>query len=272
MHHFPSNFCVVLDFRIIIQYCETILNISSHILRTGRKEVNAMMEMLKDLSIVFLRIVTIFPLMLFVTLFMGRRTIGEMPVFDFLVIIALGAVVGADIADPSIHHLPTAFAILIIALLQKTFSIGSIRYRWFGKIITFEPVILIYQGKIVHKNLKKVQYSVDNVLQLLREQQIFDVYEVHLGILEANGKISVIEQTEPPQPEASITFPVIKEGNIDTNTLSKLGLKQAWLEQQLAAQRVELSSIFLAMVDQNNNLTITQYEEDIHQSLPPVIH
>lgn len=240
--------------------------------RTGRKESYAIMELIKDMGIVFLRIVTIFPLMLFITLFMGRKTIGEMPVFDFLIIIALGAVVGADIADPSIEHLPTVFAILIIALLQKTFSIGSIRYRWFGKLISFEPVVIIYQGKIVHRNLKKVQYSVDNVLEMLREEQVFDLSEVHVGVLESNGKISILEQTKPPQPEASIAFPVIKEGRIDTNILSRLGLNQAWLEKQLAAQQVELRSVFLAMVDQNNSLTITQYEEDIHQSLPPVIH
>lgn len=57
------------------------------------------MHLIKELLIVTGRIVTILPLMLVITLYMGKRSIGELPVFDFLVVIILGAVVGADIAD-----------------------------------------------------------------------------------------------------------------------------------------------------------------------------
>lgn len=66
------------------------------------------METVKEILVVYGRIITILPLLLVVTLFMGKRSIGEMPVFDFLIIITLGAVVGADIADPKIEHLHTA--------------------------------------------------------------------------------------------------------------------------------------------------------------------
>lgn len=54
------------------------------------------MEILSDLAKIFGRIITILPLMLLVALFMGRRSVGELPVFDFLIVISLGAVVGAD--------------------------------------------------------------------------------------------------------------------------------------------------------------------------------
>lgn len=62
---------------------------------------------------------------------MGRRSIGELPVFDFLVILILGAVVGADIADPNIEHLHTAVAIVLIGGLQMliakwAITIGSL--------------------------------------------------------------------------------------------------------------------------------------------------
>lgn len=78
-----------------------------------------MEDLLKDLLLVGWRVLTILPLLLVITLFMGKRAVGELPVFDFLVIITLASVVGADIADPNINHLPTIFAIIVIALLQK---------------------------------------------------------------------------------------------------------------------------------------------------------
>jgi uncharacterized membrane protein YcaP (DUF421 family) len=153
------------------------------------------MEIVKELGLVLGRIVTIFPLMLFITLFMGRRSIGEMPVFDFLIILALGAVVGADIADPNIEHLPTAFAVLCIGFVQKIFSNWVLGARWFGKLVTFEPVIIIYDGKLIHRNLKKAKYSIYNILQMLREKNIFDIQDVYLAVLEGNGNLSILEKT-----------------------------------------------------------------------------
>jgi uncharacterized membrane protein YcaP (DUF421 family) len=78
------------------------------------------MDVLMDSVKVLGRIFTILPLLLFLGLYMGKRSIGEIPVFDFLVVLVLGSVVGADIADPKIDHIHTVVAMLAIALLQKS--------------------------------------------------------------------------------------------------------------------------------------------------------
>lgn len=153
-----------------------------------------MEELLKDLLIVLGRIVTILPLLLFTTIYMGKRTIGELPIFDFLIIIILGAVVGADIADPEIKHLPTAFTIVMIGLLQKLVSHLKIKNRKFGKLITFEPTLVIKDGNFLVKNMSKIGYSIDNILQMLRGKDIFDPAEVDLAIIEADGAMSVLKK------------------------------------------------------------------------------
>lgn len=229
------------------------------------------MELLKDMGLVFLRIVTIFPLLLFVTLFMGRRSIGEMPVFDFLIILALGAVVGADIADPKIQHIPTAFAILSIGIVQKIFSAWVIRSRWFGKLVTFEPVIVIHQGKMIQKNVKKLKYSVDNILQMLRENQVFNIADVHLAVIEGNGKLSVLEKSNT-QIAPSISYPLIKEGKIEKNILPKLDLEESWIHDQLKREKIRLEEIFLATINEQHILNVTRYDKKENQSLPPVYH
>ena len=152
------------------------------------------MELIKELLLVTGRILTIIPLMLVVALYMGKRSIGELPVFDFLVVITLGAVVGADIADPEIPHIHTAVAIVLIGLFQKIVSKAVIKHRKLGHLITFEPTIVIQDGKLIIKSLKRLRYSVDNVLQMLREKGVFDISNVHLGIIEANGRISILKK------------------------------------------------------------------------------
>lgn len=228
------------------------------------------MELLQDLGVVFIRIITIFPLMLWVALFMGRRAVGEMPVFDFLVVLALGSVVGADIATPEIKHIPTAFAIFVIGVVQKLFSTWVISSRRFSKFVTFEPIIIIYEGKLVHSNLKKSKYSVDNILQMLRENQVFDISTVKIAIIEGSGKLSVLEQAK--SSTTSLSYPVIREGQIESQVLSLFELDEAWLYDQLEQQELDINNIFLATVDDKHQLHCTRYIEQAHQYLPPVYH
>lgn len=128
-------------------------------------------EVLKDILLVYGRIFTILPLLLMATLFMGKRSIGELPVFDFLVIITLGAIVGADIADPTIKQIPTAAAVIALAILQRIVTATVIKYRRIGKALTFEPTIVIENGELIVNNLRKINYSIDNILQMLRRKK-----------------------------------------------------------------------------------------------------
>lgn len=239
------------------------------------------MELIKQLLVVTGRILTIMPLMLLVALYMGKRSIGELPVFDFLVIITLGAVVGADIADPEIQHIHTAVAIVLIGLFQRIVSKAVIKYRKLGHIITFEPTIVIQDGKLIFKSLKKLRYSVDNVLQMLREKDVFDINDVHLGIIEANGRISILkkdskavvtlEDMNLTKKSAAISYPIIIEGMIYVDVLEKLNLSELWLKEQLSAINIrETKEVFFASVNDKKELHISlrNYMEDMKGILP----
>lgn len=226
------------------------------------------MEFIKEFYILVGRIITIFPLMLFITLYMGKRSIGELPIFDFLVIVILGAVVGADIADPEIEHIHTAVAIVLIGIFQRVVSKLKIKYRKLGHIITFEPTVVIQDGQLIGSNLKNIRYSIDNILQMLREKDIFDLSEVHLGIVEANGNMSVLkhpDKTEVTKEDMNLTkktpslsFPVIIDGNISTAALTKLDLSEAWLKDQLAKLDINnVSGVFFASVNTKNELHVS---------------
>jgi uncharacterized membrane protein YcaP (DUF421 family) len=226
------------------------------------------MELIKDFLIVTGRILTILPLMLIVTLFMGKRSIGELPVFDFLVIITLGSVVGADIAEPNIPHIHTAVAIVLIGIFQIVVAKSIIKHRKFGHIITFEPTIVIQDGQFIVKNLKKIRYSIDNILQMLREKEIFDVSDVRLGIVESNGVLSIlkkeskalitVEDMNIAKKSPSLSYPVIIDGKVYIEVLVKLELTESWLKQQLLNLNINnVEEVFFASVNTNKELQVS---------------
>ncbi|WP_070000061.1 DUF421 domain-containing protein [Cellulosilyticum sp. I15G10I2] len=239
-----------------------------------------MLEFLNDSALVLGRIITILPLLLFITLYMGKRAIGELPVFDFLIIVILGAIVGADIADPEIKHLPTAVAIISVGIIQRLVASLKISNRKIGRLITFEPTIVVQNGKFLDKSLKKIHYSIDNILQMLREKDIFDISEVETAIIESSGNLSVLkkpkkntvtlEDMKISKKISSITFPVIIEGEVYADVLKYFNLDEKWLNEQLAYQEVtDIKSIFFASLNHNHDLHISLRDET--QILTPVI-
>ncbi len=240
------------------------------------------MELIKELLIVTGRIITIFPLLLVVGLYMGKRAIGELPVFDFLIIISLGAIAGADLADPSISHIHTAYAVIAIGFFHKTITKLIIKYRKFGHMISFDPTVVIQDGQFIMPNLKRLRYSIDNVLQMLREKEIFDLSDVRIGIIEANGYLSVLRQDNKApitledmnltKKSCSLSYPIIVDGEIYGNVLKKLGLTNDWLQQQLQNLNIKTTSdVFFASVNTNNELHVSlkSYMED-KQNITPI--
>ncbi len=239
-----------------------------------------MNEAMKEILIVLIRVVTILPLLLIVTIFMGKRAIGELPIFDYLIIITLGAVAGADIGNPDIKQMPTVAAIIALAILQRIVARLKISNRRFEKLLTFEPSVVIQDGKFIKKNLKKNRYSIDNILHMLREKGIFDVNDVETAIIEETGSLSVLKKPHRDQvtlgdigirnASSAIAFPVIMDGVIYINVLKKLSLNEKWLQQQLEQHGVRnVNDVFFASLNSSLEMHIS-LKDDSDIEIPPI--
>jgi uncharacterized membrane protein YcaP (DUF421 family) len=242
------------------------------------------MDLVKELLVIASRVITILPIMLIVTLYMGKRSIGELPVFDFLAIITLGSVVGADIADPNVPHIHTALAVILVGLFQAIVAKTIIRFRKLGHLITFEPTVVIQDGQLIYKNLKRLRYSIDNLLQMLREKDVFDISDVHLGIIEANGRLSIlkkdvkatitIEDMSLTKKSSSLSYPVILDGQINKEVLIKLNLPDKWLESELLNLNIKnIRDVFFASVNDKKELHVSlkTFMED-NEHIMPIYH
>jgi uncharacterized membrane protein YcaP (DUF421 family) len=223
---------------------------------------------------IFLRIISIMALLVFSTLFiMGKRPIGELPVFDFLSLIVIGAIVGADIADPKIEHLPTAFAVVVLSLFQRLVSLVKLRSKKIRNMLTFEPTIIIKNGKFIYRNIKKINYSLDDILMLLREKDVFDIGIVDFGIIEANGNMSILKKAEfenvtmkdmnLTSSEGSICFSIIVDGYLLKDRITELGFSEQYVIETLKGMGVNsYKELFYASMNNKGELTVSHYNEN----------
>ncbi|MFN3379827.1 MAG: YetF domain-containing protein, partial [Runella zeae] len=127
----------------------------------------------------------------------------------------------------------------------------------FGKMLTFEPAVVIYNGTFLIENLKQIRYSIDNVLMMLRENDVFDVSEVELAIIEANGTLTVHKKADKKpltREDANVTsshselaLPVIIDGYLYKDVITHLEVSEEWVYQQLEELGVpRIEDVFFA--------------------------
>ena len=232
-----------------------------------------MLDHLFSYGVVAFRVLTIFLALQIMTLLMGKRQIAELPVFDFVVAITLGAVAGADLADHTIPHAPTIFAIVMVGLLQIIFTRVKVLLDAVRTASTFEPTIIVHRGKMIKENLAKIRYSTDDVLAQLRAKDVFDLNKIEYAVVEENGQIGVkrysIEEPParkelgvPPEP-TRLPRRVISDGQVQDVALQSLGVNREDLQAQLARAGVnDISEVFIAMWDGDQSFYYSRMDEE----------
>ncbi len=222
--------------------------------------------------IIAFRVTTIMLVLLVSTLIIsGKRPIGELPIFDFLIIIVIGAVTGADIAEPDVPHLHIIFAIIVMCLLQKIINTIYLKSYFFRKLITFPPTLIVQNGKMIYKNIKKVKYSADEILMLLRENDVFDISEVKYGILEASGEISILRKSYAENVtkkdmniksmDAELKHTIIFDGKFQDENIKLLNLSEEEIIKIIKEHGyTDISQIFFASMDKSKNICISDYD------------
>lgn len=219
--------------------------------------------------IITLRIISVMALFLFLILKTGRRKIAELPVYDFISMIVLGSVIGADIAEPNTPHLPILFAVVLIVALQYLVSSLLINHKRFARKITFGPTVVIQNGQFIKSNMERLKYPIENVLMALREKDIFDLNEVEYAIVEGSGSISVLKKSQflPLTPSdmklnpgvKGLFVPLIVDGKVQDSNLQHLKRDRPWLASQLAQAGVQnFSEVFYADCNSEGRLYVSK--------------
>ncbi len=131
--------------------------------------------------------------------FLGKRALGELGPFDFVVMTGVGHTVVSVALDKSIPFWEGMVILATLAGLEYLMGFIALKNQTLANVITGKPVILISEGKIIKENLRKEKFNVDDLMQELRKQGIRDLDEVDKGILESCGGFSVLlrEEDEP---------------------------------------------------------------------------
>ena len=123
---------------------------------------------------------------------MGKRELGQMTIYDLVLIIVLAnAVQNAMVGDDT-----TLFGGLVAActllLLNRLFTLAMVRSPKLERAMVGEPVLLVNDGKLIEASMRREGITRDQVMAALREHGMQSLDEAHMCVLEVDGTISVV--------------------------------------------------------------------------------
>ncbi|MBO4823293.1 MAG: DUF421 domain-containing protein [Clostridia bacterium] len=145
---------------------------------------------------IVIRVIIIYIVTIVVMRVMGKRQIGDMEPFELVITLIIADLATIPMADPTI---PIWYGILPLLVMQVLhFFVVKLQYKskTVRKILSGSPVIVVSPQGIDYQKLKALDICTDELMELLRSKDIYDIKDIDYAILESNGKLSVVPKGE----------------------------------------------------------------------------
>ena len=221
--------------------------------------------------IIFIRSILLYIIVLVVMRLMGKREIGQLQPFELAISIMIADLASTPMADtgiPLTNGIIPILALLVMHLVISILNLKSIKAR---QILCGKPSILIYRGKVDEKNLKKERFTVTELEERLRGNNIVNIGDVEYAILETSGQITVIQKpnkrTTIPEdfgiePEyEGIAYDLVVDGKVMYENLQILKKDYNWLKKQVNKFGILPEQALIVTIDGKGNFFCQEKEQ-----------
>ena len=209
--------------------------------------------------ITFIRSIFLYIIVLIVMRLMGKREIGQLQPFELAISIMIADLASTPMADtgiPITNGIIPILALLVMHLIISIVNIKSIKAR---QILCGKPAILIYRGRIDERVLRKERFTVNELEERLRGNNIINIGDVEYAILETSGQVTVIPKPDKKNVTTGdlnikseyegITYDLVLDGKVMYENLKMLNKDYDWLKNKLSKFKILPEQALIVTID-----------------------
>ncbi len=222
------------------------------------------------MAINFIRAIIIYIFIIIAVRLMGKRQVGELKPHELVITILLSAVAVIPLEENSMPLANCLVPILLFISMEIIVSVISMKSLWFRNLLQGRPIFIIRKGKLDQKKLKEMRFTIDDVIDALRQKDIFDLSEVEDAIIETNGTISVLPKAEyKPLTPNDVNIPaenngmpitIVMDGKPVNEYFNEYKINDSEIELIIKNENKEVSRIMLLTIDDNGNTFLIEKE------------
>lgn len=233
-----------------------------------------MFNLNEALVVVVRSLIAFFTLFIFARL-LGKQEISQLSFFDYVLGITIGSIASSLSVDLSSRAWPSWVGLLVWTVTVFMLQLVTARSKKADSYVVGEPIVLVKNGQIMDENMKKLRYTIADLLKQLRNKNIFDLNQIAFAIMETNGQLSVLLKPEyqpltPADmkinpPASGLSTELIYAGVVLDDNLKAAGLDRPWLNQQLQNQQIkDPAEVFIASYNETTQtLYIDKYQDQV---------
>lgn len=197
----------------------------------------------------------------------GHKQVAQLEFFDYITGITIGSIAAELATTLEKPWWKPLISMIIFGLITVSLSVFTRVFPRSRKFINGTPTIVLNDGKLYRKNMKKAKLELSEFLLLCRQEGYFNPEDIQTAVFEYNGKLSIlpVSSKRPLNPEDMNLKPktehigteVIMDGRIIGDNLNRKGLDETWLKNELKEQGYKSAKeIFLGICGENNQLNL----------------
>lgn len=204
------------------------------------------------MSIIFIRTIVIFIVLLALMRLMGKRQIGEMQPYELVITLIIADLACIPMADTSVPLLYGLIALLSVYLLHQLVCLVDLTFSRARGILSGSPSVVINKNGIDDTQLKKNNLNVFDLIESLRTAGYFSLDAVEYALYEASGSFSALPKQNYEQQQTSLPIVIVSEGKFEKKNVEMTGRDEAYFKEVLRGQGCDkLKKVLVMTVDGN---------------------
>lgn len=217
--------------------------------------------------IAFVRTIILYILVVAALRLMGKRQIGQLQPSELVVAMMISELASIPMENVGTPLVNGIIPILTLMIAEATFSFLTLKSRRVRKIISGSPTVLIEKGRVLEKEMERLRFNIDDLMEELRTNGYANLMDVEYAIIETNGMLSIIPKSNkrPVTPAdlnlsieyEGLPFLLIADGVVNQMALKSANLTEEWLREKLKTFQVSnIKEVFIAYLDTAGNLFV----------------
>lgn len=204
---------------------------------------------------------------------MGKRQIGDMQPNELVITLLISEIAAIPLQDINQPVLSGIVAIFVLVFLEIIISILIMKIFKFRQLMSGKSAVIIKNGVIDQQTMRDVRMTVLDLIELLREKDVFDIKDVAFAVLEVNGSLSILKNSDAQTvtrkdmkisgKEEALQLPVITDGKVIKESLKNLSMNYDKITSILKSKNKSPENVFLMTVNRNGDYTIIDKESRI---------
>lgn len=210
--------------------------------------------------VVFFRALILFAVVFVVIRLMGKRELSKVQPFELAIIVMISDLASGPMQSRDTQIFAGIIPIIVLLIVYEIFTLLIKSSNKVENTLCGSPTLIVFDGKILEEEFKKEKMTIEELMSMLREKDIYKVQDTAYALLETSGTLNAVKKSDTV---GQLALNVISDGEFLDNNLKILNMSKEDVEKILNKKKIKVKDVLVGTIDEMGKFIYQLKEEKI---------